>query len=125
VAEGNEREQALALVQTGEFALVDVGFADTEMLRARGSTFLVWTRSKPEARRRAHAYCEARGWQIDWRLGVQIDLSRGLQIDRARNRLAEQWGEALSVRSGPRDVWAACRCVRRGQYEPLPPSPSE
>jgi hypothetical protein len=77
------------------------------MLRPFGSSFLVWTPSKPEARRRAHAYCEARGWQIDWRLGVQIDLSRGLQIDRSRNRLAEQWGEALSVHSGPRT------CARR------------
>jgi hypothetical protein len=43
------------------------------MLRARESSFLVWTPSKPEALRRAHAYCEARGWQIDWRRGLQID----------------------------------------------------
>ena len=66
MAEGNEQEQALALVEAGEFTLVHAGIAGKGMLRERKSGFLVWTASKPETWRRAHAYCEARGWQIDW-----------------------------------------------------------
>jgi hypothetical protein len=113
VAEGNEREQALALVQAGEFALVDVGIAGKGMLRPRTSSFLVWTSSKPEARRRAHAYCEARGWQLDW-------VPRG-RIDWSGNRPVALWGDALSVHVNPRRyVRSAQQCVRRGAYEPLP-----
>ena len=121
MAEGDQRERALALVQAGEFTSVHVGIAGKGMLRARESSFLVWTTSKPEALRRAHAYCEARGWQIDWRCGWQIDLSRDLQIDRSRNRPAEQWGEALRVHPATRrdEPWAR-HCVMRGQHEPLP-----
>ena len=106
--ERNEREQALALVQAGEFSVVLVGVAGKGMLRARQSSFLVWTPSKPEARRRAHAYCEA----------------RCLQIDRSRNRPAEQWGEALHVDPATHcSEPLARRCVMRGEYEPLPTEP--
>jgi hypothetical protein len=113
VAEGNEREQALALVQAGEFALVSVGIAGKGMLRPRTSSFLVWTSSKPEARRRAHAYCEARGWQLDWAHGWQFDLSG--------TRPVPLWGDALRVDVNPRRyVRSAQQCVRRGEYEPLP-----
>jgi hypothetical protein len=113
VAEGNERQQALALVRAGEFALAHVGIVGTEMLRPRTSSFLVWTSSKPEARQRAHAYCEARGWQLDW-------VPRG-QIDWSGTRPVALWGDALSVHVNPRrDVRLAQQCVRRGEYEPLP-----
>ena len=113
MAEGNEREQALALVEAGEFPLVNVGIAGKGMLRPRTSSFLVWTSSKPEARRRAHAYCEARGWQLDWVHGRQFDWSG--------NRPVPLWGDALSVDVDPRRyVRLAQRCVRRGEYEPLP-----
>jgi hypothetical protein len=114
VAEGSQRERALALVQAGEFTLVHVGIAGKGMLRERQSSFLVWTPSKPEARRRAHAYCEARGWQIDW--------SRGWQIDWSGNRPVAPFGEALSVH--PRRYERLARhCVMRAQYEPLPTEP--
>jgi hypothetical protein len=111
VAEGNEREQALALVHAGEFALVLVGIAANGMLRARTASFLVWTPSKPEARRRAHEYCEARGWQLDWVSGWQFDWSG--------TRPRPLTGEALRV-DPCRDVRQAHYCVMRGEYEPLP-----
>jgi hypothetical protein len=73
------------------------------MLRARESGFLVWTPSRPEAWRRAYAYCEARGWQIDW----------------WRDRPGAPLEEALNVHSR-RSVVLARHHVMRGQHEPLP-----
>jgi hypothetical protein len=81
------------------------------MLRARQSSFLVWISSTPEARRRAHAYCAARGWQLDWVSGWQFDWSGNPPRPLA--------GEALRV-DPRRYMLLARQCVMRGEYEPLP-----
>ena len=119
VAEADDREQALALVQAGEFALVHVRIAGKGMLSPRTADFVVWTSVKPEAQRRAHAYCEERGWQLDWSRPRQPELLRAHQLSWSGDRPGSPAGEPLSVHLG-RDVRVARHCVMRGQWEPVP-----
>jgi hypothetical protein len=119
VAEPDDREQALALVQAGEFAHVRVHIAGKEMLRPRTAHFLVWTSVKPEAERRAHAYCEARGWQLDWSRVHKREWRCAHQLKWSDDRPGSWAGEALSVHLCG-DVRVARLYVMRGQYEPLP-----
>ena len=115
----DDREQALALVHAGEFALVHVRIAGKGMLSPRTTNFVVWTSVKPEAHRRAHAYCEARGWQLDWSRAHQPEWRRAHQFKWSGERPGSPAWEALSVHMG-RDVRVARQCVMRGQYEPVP-----
>jgi len=90
------------------------------MLSPRKADFLVWTSVRPEAERRAHAYCEARGWELDWSRAHQPERSLvAHQLTWSGDRPGTPAWEPLQVHRC-RDVRLARHCVMRGQYEPVP-----